>query len=345
MPYKKIVLFLLMVLSKQYAYTQTTQQNQIFISCDVKNPIDDFTTFSYSQGIFYPTWKDFAIKPSGEKNLCLFSTELTEPTQIRITHDYRYFELYCEPGDTMNLRFNAENYPTKIHFFGNRAAENTFLHAFRNEFIAYSVKEINFQIATLSSIQFRKYMDNILNEKWDFYHQYIKKNKPQWSENFKIFFQAEVNYWYAYNLMHYQESHLSAASVESLYLPDAYFDFLNEILISNDANFIHPYYIKFLKLYYQFRLEKPDFPFGLASKQLIATPLTHDVPLYSNIECTNVIGTLPVNEQVIILLKKRLFKHNINKCHWSIVCNAAHLMVVMLGSKVLTLKCIILRQN
>ncbi len=303
MHFKTIILSLLFLLIEQFTYAQLQEVKSTYISCNVKNKIDVSTTFAYTEGLFYPEWKEYSREALGKDNLCDFTVDLPKITQIRISHDYRYFDLYCEPGDSMSLHFNAENYPTKIQFSGSRASENTFLHAFRQHFISYSVKEINYQIATLSSIQFRKYMDNVLRDKWAFYHQYLKNNNPKWSEDFKIFFQAEVNYWYAYNLMHYQESHLSAASVESLYLPDAYFDFLNEIVISSDANFIHPNYTKFLKLYYQFRLQKPDFPYGLASKQLIAVPLSQDAILYNDIECTKIIGKLPVNEQVIVMQK------------------------------------------
>jgi thiol-disulfide isomerase/thioredoxin len=225
-----------------------------------------------------------------------------------VTYDARYFELYCEPGDSIHLNFDAEVYPYDIAFSGIGAAHNTLLYQYRNAFSAISNKVLVQKINSTSGLDFRKFMDTELNKRWDFYSNFSSKDKENSSSDFKHFIQSEINYWYAYTLMRYRDAHSSVVASENVYLPDAYFDFLNEIPINDDDAFIHPNYSKFLKLYYSFRMEFPDFPHGLAARQQIIRAQEDKTPMYLNIECieqTSMVNT----DQKLLVLDKYSYNH------------------------------------
>jgi hypothetical protein len=94
-----------------------TQNKKITISCNVSNPIERQVTFIVSKGIFRPIEIDSSLALSSN-NTVKFIYEVTGTTRVKVYHDYRYFEVYCEPNDSIHLKFDAEIYPTSIEFSG-----------------------------------------------------------------------------------------------------------------------------------------------------------------------------------------------------------------------------------
>ncbi len=277
------------------------QEKPIVITCQIKTPMDSVVMFSYSTGFFKPIIVD-SIKPVINKTSS-FKTLSDKPMSIKIFHDFRYFEAYCEPGDSIHLNFDAEIYPTEITFSGIGAVHNRLLHQYREAFVSISNKFLTQKINMTSGLEFRKFMDSQFSKRWDFYANLSAEDKANSSNQFRIFLQAEINYWYAYNLMRYRDEHASIVSAENIYLPDAYYDFLNEILINDEEAFVNANYTNFLKLYYPFRMENPDFPHGLASRQQIVRTKENDTPMYMNMECGKEIGKVNTNQKLLVIEK------------------------------------------
>jgi peroxiredoxin len=103
--------------------------------------------------------------------------------------------------------------------------------------------------------------------------------------------------------MRYRDEHASIVAAENIYLPDAYYDFLNEILINDDDAFVHPNYMNFLRLYYPFRLANPDFPHGLASRQQIVRTKENNTPMYMNMECGKEISKANMDQKLLVIEK------------------------------------------
>jgi hypothetical protein len=269
------------------------------IKCILKNPIDSIVTFSIIEGTI--TQKESFFEKKITQNTVVFELDIQKPIVVRVAHDYHYFEVFCEPSDQLLLEFDAETYPTDIAFSGKGSLQNTFLHLFKSQFVEHSHRNIMRKTYQLDGLGFRKYMDGVLKEKWTFYGNYNQKLKNAFSAQFRHFIQNEISYWHAYYLMNYREEHISIVSDEGLYLPDAYFDFLDEVLINNDNAFQNTYYIKFLDSYSKFRAEKPDFIHGLAARQSLIFPNNDNVSLYKDIECEVPMSAFKKNQSAIIL--------------------------------------------
>jgi hypothetical protein len=283
----------------------------IKIFCHVQNQVDSAVRFSYFSGMLKPTETELT-KNIYNKEVS-FLVESDKPMSIRVEHDFRYFELFCEPGDSIVMDFNAEIYPTEITFSGQGALHNSLLHQYRQQFIPLSNKVVIRKINTSSGLEFRKFMDKNYTEKWKVYHAFPEAERTKCSENFKKFISAEIEYWYAYYLMRYRDEHLSLVMDESLYLPDAYFDFLNEVQLNNDEAFLHPNYLKFIKLYYEFRKSNPDFPHGLAARQIFAKPKEKDITLYESMDCKKEVSKIEAYQKLLILDKSSFSNNSKNK--------------------------------
>ncbi len=280
------------------------RETPIKITCSFKKQEDTTVIFSVQTG--YLEVKTLEASEKLDKNhRSYFFQDVTQPTMVKVQHDYRTFEVYCEPGDSIHLDCDGEVYPYEIRFSGTptAVANNQLLHQLRTEFTPLSNKYLLSQIFTKSNMEFRKIMDDARQKKWSFYHDYVKKNQPKFSPDFFNFLQAEINYWYAYNLMRYRDEHLSLVSAENIYMPDAYFDFLNETIINDDKGFAHPNYVNFLKLYADFRIKNPGFPHGLAAKQVFVMPKLDTISLYTTVNCNGLISQVKKGNRLLVLDK------------------------------------------
>ena len=277
------------------------EKKRITIVCQVKNQVQSTIVFSQTDGLLEK------VQTDSVKNLfdakATFQIDADEPKNIKITHDFRSFELYCEPNDSIFLIFDAVTYPYEIAFSGRGALHNTVLHQIRQDFINYSQKWLITQIYTLAGMDFRKTIDKVFGEKWDTYKAITAKNRKSLSADFQNFMRAEINYWYAASLLMYPEEHTSIVAEENVFLPDAYYDFLDEIIINDDRAFVHINYQKFLQLYAHFRKKRPDFPFGLAARQLIVQGKTDNVILFSDAACSIEKRKILHDEKLVVLDK------------------------------------------
>ncbi len=272
------------------------------ISCKIHR-LEYFTvSFSGVQDVVKETeWeKEYKMDSSG---FAIHTLQIQEPTLLRLTYDYRYFEAYLIPGDSLHLDFDGQTYPTTIDFSGRGKEHNLYLHAYREQFLAQSRKNVIKTMCQLPPLDFHKTIDEITTQKWAFYQNYDAKKRAAFSPTFAQFAESEIAYWRSYFLMFYYDEHLSLLSGEKYYIPDAYFDFLDDTKVNNDAAFIQPFYRKFLRLYHDFRIANLDFPHGLASRQLSIITQNADIQLFDGVECAHSVTNLDKNEEVLLLDK------------------------------------------
>ncbi len=301
--------FLLCILVGCSHFLFSQKNTSIRITCQVKNAVDTNVTFITTEGILQPQETEKNIRLNPQKNAEFIAENVTEAQIIRLSYDFRYYEIYCEPNDSIHLVFDGEIYPTEINFSGtpSAVANNTLLHALRQSFVRLSHKALIAKINTFSSLEFRKFMDVQWQKKWDFYATYSATEKKKLSPSFFNFLQSEINYWYASYLLCYQDEHLSLAAAENIYMPDAYFDFLNETIINDDAAFVHPNYRKFLSLYSVFRMQNPNFPHGLDARQIFVSLREPSATIFQNMECTKEAGKI-FSEYRLMVVDKASYK-------------------------------------
>ena len=278
-------------------------QQNTKITCKISNR--DFPTLLFSGKSDFIKDLEWEKEISFDQisNSSVFSLDIATPTVVRITYDYRYFEAFLMPGDSLSMSFDGQTYPTQIDFSGKGAVHNRYLHEFKETFLQNSEKNVVKKMCISPPLIFKKWIEGETAKKWDFYRQYNKSEKQLFNHEFNDFARAEINYWNAYFLTRYYKEHLSLLSGEKYYIPDAYFDFLDETLINNDAAFLNPWYRKFLKDYGEFRIANLDFLHGLASRQLFLKPTNSAIDIFSEVDCAKKLASIEKDEPLLLIDK------------------------------------------
>ena len=293
------ILYLLVTNSNLFA------QNNTFLSCKILNK-------QFSKIIF--SGKDDVIKDNewtqeytldAATNRINYALNIQTPTLVRITYDDRYFEVFVESGDSLSLTFDGETYPNNISFEGKKTAvnHNTYLHEFTKKFVIYSNKNVINKMCVSMPLEFKTWMNTATDKKWLFLRQYNAEKQALFNPVFANFIRNEINYWAAFYLMSYSDEHQSLLSGQRFFIPNAYFDFLNETLINNDEAFSNGWYRKFLVKYYEFRQENIDFIYGLPSHQLIVKTTAPAVPFFNAVDGTQQIAAFTENTKLFLLDK------------------------------------------
>ena len=280
-------------------------QNNTFISCKISHQQFNKILFSGKDDVIKDNeWtQEYAL--SGENNSVLHGLSLTEANMVRITYDARYFEIYVEPGDTLSLSFDGEIYPSDIIFTGKKSCvnHNLYLHEFYKFSLPYSNKNVVNKMCVSMPLEFRSWINTGTEKKWSFLRQYDTEKQQLFNPSFANFIRNDINYWSAYYLMRYSSEHESLLSGQRFYIPNAYFDFLNEILINNDEAFSSVWYRNFLVEYWEFRRENIDFIYGLPSRQLIVKTNMPSTLMYSTVDAAQTIATFSQDSKLLLLDK------------------------------------------
>lgn len=247
-----------------------------------------------------------------ETNLTLFEQSpqnyygeifLETPTIIKLKYDNRSFDLYIEPGDDLTLSFEAAKFPSSLFFLGKGTEHNTYLVRFREKFYNQRDNILTNYINTFTPIEYKKWMADAMQKRWEFYRDYDGWEKERFTSAFTQFACAEIDYWYAYHLLRYKQEHLQGAVLSQfIQIPENYYDFLNAIIINNDDALVHPLYRSFLKLYLIFRQDYPNSFLGLASKQVILKVKVPSMELLAN-PTSKILGYVTEGTKVLVLEK------------------------------------------
>ena len=136
MKFSKFTLLALSIFISNLVFGQ--QNTKIF--CKIKNK--DFFTILYSGKSDLIKDTEWEQELSFVDSISTYSLDIKNPTVVRITYDFRYFELYVEPGDSIVMSFDGQTYPTQIDFSGKGAVHNRYLHEFKETFLQNSNKNV-----------------------------------------------------------------------------------------------------------------------------------------------------------------------------------------------------------
>ena len=110
--------------------------------------------------------------------------------------------------------------------------------------IEYNPKLINNQMG-------KKCMDKVRQKKLAFFEKH--KSEMNFSSTFEDFAKADIQYWWALSLMQYRWEHAYYNNIPSpMQLPDAYYDFLDQINPNNETAVNNIKYIWFLEQYLEY---------------------------------------------------------------------------------------------
>ncbi len=194
--------------------------------------------------------------PIGSDQLFAMTFLLAEPTVATFTYYGLEVPIYLEPGDDLQIDFDALDFWGTLKFLGIGAVHNTYLLSSNKRFQQWTTQSMSYEIVQREPMDYRRLLDRLRDQKLDFLNKF--GGKSQFSTAFLTYAQADINYWWGYQLLRYRIEHPLGNGLESpMILPKDYYLFLNYLLVSNDKALSNRNYLYFLDQYLSFRNENP----------------------------------------------------------------------------------------
>ena len=184
----------------------------------------------------------------GQNGKFAITVPLTQAVTANITYLDETLPLFLQPGDQIEIYFNADNFIQTLNLKGQRANENNCLISYQRKFVrnkAYALTPANL---ALSEKEFVQLINARKEEQLNFLNQYIAKAPV--SDAFLNYIQSEIVYAGANDYLVFANIHYSKDSTTSHSALDS--SFLNQIEINNPKSLTSPAYTSFLKNYLPF---------------------------------------------------------------------------------------------
>lgn len=180
--------------------------------------------------------------------------QLNYSTPIFLVYDGEEIPLYLDPGDNLYVNAQGNDFSRSITFAGQGAGKSRYLKNLRNVFSERNSDDVFYELVERDPMDFRRYMDRLYQKVLNFHLNLNYQIKKDFSAEFEEYIRADIDYWYAYNLLRYRVEHpLSNGISDPIELPADYYSFLDEIMISNENALSNANYLFFLDQYLAFR--------------------------------------------------------------------------------------------
>lgn len=321
----KLVILLLCIL---FFETNTAQgqspgeaTNYTQISGQIRNAADGSVGLTFFSDMISFTEELYQV-PLDSLDQFSMGFQLNEPTQISFDYRGQDLRFYLEPGDDLRLRFDGNNFYRTLVLEGKGSTQNNYLQQSRRLFGQWDEDNILYEMAQRQPLDFRRYMDGLRRQRWSFINQFPGKEK--FSDDFRFYAAADIDYWWAYYLLRYRLEHFVGQGLEPIEMPEKYYSFLDELVISNDRATSNPYYLFFLDQYLLYK-EQTD---TLETKPEEAAPsmtILVDVPnlfIMTKPEQQPIVAEVRKGDRMRFLNEKSTFKSKImikealHEAHW-----------------------------
>ncbi len=222
------------------------------------------------------------------------------PKLVKFTHDDRSYEFYVEPNDSLFLEIDGVQFPNNMTIEGRGQVQNLLLYNIQQPFSLIGHKQILSKLYTSKSIDYRAYIDDIYTKKWTVANQLFNYFHGQYSNEFHQYVESKINYWRAYYLMEFYNQHKTSYSNIIYEVTDEYYNFLDDVYINNESAMEIDYFRSFLKIYWDFRVRKIDFKYGIPSRQRLMEVAIDEIPLFENESCKKMVAALPQGTKVLL---------------------------------------------
>ncbi|MEM1122374.1 MAG: redoxin domain-containing protein, partial [Bacteroidota bacterium] len=218
---------------------------------------------------------NFSI-PTGQTGSSFhFNVPLKASTTATLKMGKQSIDLYLQPGSDLTLNLAGNDLYYNLSFSGKGSGINNYLVATAAAFREHE-SELEAKIRHAQPIAFKRYLTELKNEKLQFLRSYLQSHVLT-AEVIK-YARADINYWYAFNLMNYPFEHPIAHNQPApMAVPDTYYDFLEAITANNVGALPNKYYIYYLQDYLSFNANRAENKgksrYALADKYLRGKPL------------------------------------------------------------------------
>lgn len=180
--------------------------------------------------------------------------QLNYSSPIFLIYEGEEIQVYLDPGDELFVNAQDRDFAKSATFAGKGAGKSRFLKNINDVFIEKNSDYVFYELVERNPMDFRKFMDRLHQKMVGFYGSLNAELKKDFSPEFEQYIKADIDYWYAYNLLRYRvENPLSNGIYEPIELPVEYYSFLDNLLISNEKALTNPNYLFFIDQYVAFR--------------------------------------------------------------------------------------------
>ncbi len=258
------------------------------IKGEIKDPGNDQFQLSLFKNLLSFAEEDINLALD-EKNRFNLDFSLKVPAEFTLTNGEENVHLYLEPGDSLFLYFDAQQFPQAIYVGGRGSSHNKFLLQFQSIFSSFNINQTFQRFVNQEPAQFKRFLTKEWERRLTFYRDYSSTESVSFSKAFHGFMQADIHYWRALNLLLFRhEYNIIGGKTSDRKLPFSYFDFLEAVTINNDYALYNSNYAYFLDQYLKFVLEHPQ---RLPEKVLI--PVHSDAIVLSKPEDGFVMEEVP----------------------------------------------------
>ncbi len=229
------------------------------VTGQIKNPLSGTIGIKFYHD-FISRDEEVIDVPLLENNTFSISFTLNTSTPAYLIYNGNEVPIFLDPGDELYVNCKGDrSFAKTITFAGKGAGKSRYLKNVNDLFPEMNADYVFYEIVDRDPMSFRRYMDRMNNKMWGFYKSLSSSLKKDFSPAFHNYVKADIDYWYAYNLLRYRiENPISNGSYEPLDLPKNYYSFLNKILISNDKALTNNNYLFFIDQYIAFRNDQID---------------------------------------------------------------------------------------
>jgi len=200
-----------------------------------ENPLDAKENITYAR-----------LDGKGEFRMAL---KLDAPARADLVYGDDVVDLFLEPGDALDIRFRSSNMPGTVRFKGKGAEANTYLTELDEHFIENDGFQVLPDNIMLYEPGFLSFLEYRRKEEKKFLAHALEDSK--FSEAFKRYAQAEIDYSYANDRLTFQDLREQVVATEGrLKMSDSYYDFLmDKSLINSEKSAQSEMYHEFLLNY------------------------------------------------------------------------------------------------
>lgn len=207
-------------------------------------------------------------------------------TEFKVTHgvfgELRYgnksAEIWIEPGDNLQIVFDAANIDNSISFGGVGKENNKYLKDLNVHFAAQQ-QEVRTKMKYATPNAFQEYVKAEEQKRRKYFDNYVKQNNL--SPSFYEVAQAEIDYWKENNLLSYPFEHpLYHNKLAPMKVADNYYDFIDKLNFEKQKGLPAKNYVYFLQQYVDYLTRKPENK-GKPQIQVIKENLEGEAYYYS----------------------------------------------------------------
>ncbi|OWY19084.1 TlpA family protein disulfide reductase [Sphingobacteriales bacterium UPWRP_1] len=240
-----VVVFMSLTIQAQ---NPPTAPKRVIIKGTVINPQSRLMSISIFAN---PLTNPFAYTDTlDDNNTFRIAFDLGIPIPVQLLHGRGLsVPMYLEPGDSIVVTANGQNYAGDMKFEGTGVNHQLFLRDFDRTFAMRGITYNNpDKVRLLDFDAYRKFTDSLRTAQTDFVTAYAQK--APLTETFKAYAQILIDYPWATALLNFPNDHARYSGLQTIQIPPNYSNFLEQMKFLNDDAILIPAYVQFIDAFF-----------------------------------------------------------------------------------------------